>query len=522
MSINALTGFAERLAGLSGWQRMVVAALLGALSAAAFPPLPGVLLLIPAFTGLVWLIGNEAGPPRLWGLAIGWAFGFGQFAAGLYWIGVAFLVDAETFGWMAPFAVAGLAAGLALFTVLSVLPLTTTRLAGAGRILVFAAWWTVIEWVRSWILTGFPWNLIGSAWAFSDSVLQAASVVGAYGLSLLTVAVAALPASLTDFRASRRVGALAVVASFALLGLVTLGGAVRLMGADEGVEPGVRLRLVQPAIQQSMKWDPGLLQQHVFEQLGLSRAPALPGQPLPTHVIWAETAVPFDLGLSPELREVLGGIVPAEGVIIVGAPRGEPQPDGRRRVWNSLLALDRQGTIVGTYDKAQLVPFGEYLPFRFVLDLIPLFRQRADFSAGTGRATLRLPGLPPTSPLICYEVIFPTEVVDRGAGARWMINLTNDAWFGATSGPYQHFVAARLRAVEEGLPVVRVANTGVSGVIDAYGQVRAELGLGERGFLDADLPRAPDGATLYARWGNLIVLLLVFVTALAGLRLGRR
>ena len=521
MSLSALTRLAERLTGLPGWQRMVVAAVLGALSAAAFPPLPGVILLIPAFTGLVWLVGNETRPPRFWGLAIGWAFGFGQFAAGLYWIGIAFLVDAEIFGWMAPFAVAGLAAGLALFTVLSVLPLTSPRLSGAGRILVFAAWWTVIEWVRSWILTGFPWNMIGSAWAFSDSVLQAASVIGTYGLSLITVAVAALPASLADPRARRRTSALAVVASFALLGLITVGGAFRLMAADEGVEPGIRLRLVQPAIQQSMKWDPGLLQQHVFEQLELSRAPALPGQPAPTHVIWAETAVPFDLGVSPELREILGGAAPPEGLIIVGAPRGEPQPDGRRRVWNSMLALDTRGSIVATYDKAHLVPFGEYLPFRFVLDLIPLFRQRADFSAGPGRATLRLPGLPAASPLICYEVIFPGEVVEQGAGARWMINLTNDAWFGATSGPYQHFVAARLRAVEEGLPVVRVANTGVSGVIDAYGQVRAELGLGEKGFLDADLPRAPEGETLYARWGNLIVLLLVVATALAGLRLGR-
>ena len=302
--------------------------------------------------------------------------------------------------------------------------------------------------------------------------------------------------------------------------LVWGGGSLRLaaapaLGAD--VVDGVVLRLVQPSIDQASKWKTGLRRAHVARQMRLSAAPG--ARPV-SHVIWAETAVPYLLAREPELRARIAGIIPEGGLLLTGAPRAEAG-GAEPRLWNSLHALDTEGEIVGTYDKAHLVPFGEYTPLRSLLGLAKLTAGSTDFSPGPGRVTLQLPGLPAFSPLICYEAVFPGRVVASGARPQWILNITNDAWFGTSSGPYQHFASARTRAVEEGLPLVRVANNGISAVVDAYGRIVGRLGLNETGSLDAALPRPTKSILLYAKLGDWMALMVVLVSAFSALLLRR-
>ncbi|MBT3306148.1 MAG: apolipoprotein N-acyltransferase [Alphaproteobacteria bacterium] len=509
----------HRLSALAGWRRWVVLSALGVMAALALPPLYLLPLLIPAFSGLLWAVEDSPGPKAAF--ADGWWFGFGFSAAGLYWVGLSFFVDAAQYGWMAPFAIAGMAAGMALFPALAaalsrwVFAPRAAPLPALGRVLVFAALWTWTEWLRGWVLTGFPWNLIGTVWTASDAIMQMAAITGVYGLSLLTLIVASIPAGLADKSGGWR----AIAIAFAVLGAIWAGGAVRLSQATSDTVSDVRLRLVQPNIPQALKWKPELRRKHVLKQIAMSRTATEQGSP-PTHVIWAETSVPYVIDQTPGLAKTLGLAAPPGGLIIVGAPRATARGTKPSRLWNSLLAIDPQGQITGAYDKYHLVPFGEYVPFRGLLPIEKLTAGRQDFSPGPGVRTLTLQGLPPLSPLICYEVIFPGRVAHLNRPA-WLLNLTNDGWFGVSSGPYQHFASARLRAVEEGLPLVRVANTGISGVVDGYGRTVRRLGLGREGILDSKLPVALSERTPFSRLGDWMSGFLLLVVVSAGLALRR-
>ncbi|HER26075.1 MAG TPA: apolipoprotein N-acyltransferase [Rhodospirillales bacterium] len=300
------------------------------------------------------------------------------------------------------------------------------------------------------------------------------------------------------------------------IGLARLGAAPAL---GQNTVPGVVLRLVQPNIAQQDKWKPGLRVGNLKDQIAMSMAPA-PG-PSPTHVIWSETAATYYLSADYPVRRAIAQAVPKGGLILTGAPRITTAGEKPLKIWNSLYALDDRGDIVGTYDKSHLVPFGEYMPLRNITGLDKIVGKGTDFSPGPGVRTLRLPGLPPVSPLICYEVIFPGNVVDPEDRPEWMLNITNDAWYGTSTGPYQHFDAARFRAVEQGLPLVRVANTGISGVIDSYGRVVKQLNLGQKGSLDSALPKALT-ATVFSRYGNVLALLLMVATGVLGMVMGRR
>jgi apolipoprotein N-acyltransferase len=485
--------------------------LCGAAAAAALPPLHLLPFLLIAFTGLVWLL-DGAGPGaagRRQAALIGWSFGFGHMAAGLYWVGIAFLVDAPRFGVIMPFAVAGLAAGMAIFPALAVWAAAAAGGRGPARVVALATTWLLAEWLRSWLFTGFPWNLLGTVWSFSPEMLQLAAAAGVWGLSWMTVLAAAAPALLA---APGGRGHRAAALMFVLLpALVWAGGAARLASAPPpgtAVAPDVRLRLVQASIPQSLKWVPELRRRHVDEQMRLSQRPG----PAPvTHLIWPETAVPALLTQDPDLRRTLAAIIPPDGLLITGAPRVSENSDDAR-LWNSLQALDARGDIVATYDKHHLVPFGEYTPWRWLLGAMKLTVGSTDFSAGPGPVRLSLPGLPAASPLICYEIIFPSQVVAPGVRPGWLLNVTNDSWFGLSSGPYQHFASARVRAVEEGLPLIRAASSGISAVVDPYGRVSGRLGLNQIGVLDAALPLPIPRVTLYARLGNRVILLLVLVS----------
>ncbi len=495
---------------ISGWRRLALASLLGGLAAAALPPVHLVMGLWPAFVGLLWLLDGVRCVRTA--LALGWAFGFGYFLIGLYWVGIAFLVDAARYAVLIPFAVAGLAAGLALFPAGAIALVHWSRAKGLTRVLVLAASWLFTEWLRAWVLTGFPWNLIGTVWAFSDEIIQSAALFGVWGLSLVTVVIACLPALLRHRREASPARRWAPIwCSLAGLALLWGGGALRLAGAPppgRDQVPDVVLRLVQPSIEQSLKWRADLRREHLAKIMTLTSGT---GFDRVSHVIWPETAVPYDVSGSRELQAWLARAAPEGGALITGAPR-RSDTKGRFEIFNSLQVITSGGELSGTYDKFHLVPFGEYVPLGEYLKITKLTDGRLDFSAGPGPRTMVAPGLPPFGPLICYEVIFPGEVVAQGAPRpSFLLSVTNDAWFGESSGPYQHLAAARLRSVEEGLPMIRAANNGISAVTDGYGRILSSLGLNEIGVIDSGLPRPVDARTIFSKTGKWTVLLLIIV-----------
>jgi apolipoprotein N-acyltransferase len=501
-----LTGVVDRLQAARGWRRRGLALLLGTLAALALPPLFVVPLLVLGLTGLVLLIDDRR--PLLASFSAGWWWGFGHFIVAFYWIAESLLVDAARFGWMIPPIIGGLAGGMALFIAFAAVATRALRLRGPAKVVAFAAFWVVAEWLRGHLLSGFPWDLAGYTLAFSDALNQYAAIGGIWGLSLLTVAIAAMPAVLWESPLRLALASCGGAVLVALL--LYLGGTARLVMADEAFVPHTLLRIVQPNIPQTLKWKEGQGEQNV----GLHRQLTIvvPGIENVTAAIWPETAVPYLLERNPQLRRWLGQAVPPGALLITGALRGEPTEGDVQRLYNSAEALDHDGNLVGSFDKFHLVPLGEYVPLRSVFPFInKITPGDVDFTEGPGPRTLTLPGLPPVGPLICYEVIFPGHVVDRNNRPQWLLNLTNDGWFGTSSGPYQHFTAARLRAVEEGLPLVRAANTGISGLIDPYGRVLSKIELGKSAVRDLPLPAAINPPPLFARFGawTLLVQLLI-------------
>lgn len=503
---------AKRVAGLRGWRRALAAVALGAAAAAAQPPLHLYPALVVAFTGLVWLLEGAGG--RRSAFTDGWLFGAGYFVAGLYWVSGALLVDAARFAWLIPFAVLGLSFGFAVFAGAAALLAHLLRPprafpGGMSRVCVLAAAWTFMEWMRGWMFTGFPWNLVGAVWVEELPVLQMAAWVGVYGLSLLTVYSAGAFSVLAVGGRYRWQAACSGVGLMAALAVI---GAVRLDTAPSGQTEGVRLRIVQPNISQRDKIRSDL-QFDAFSKLAIMSE----GGEGVTHVIWPEAATPMPMLRNPSNLSLIRRAVPMDGVLVTGTVRFRRDARGRvNGAWNSVVGIDGEGRVVGVYDKHHLVPFGEYMPLRSILPVSRVVPGLLDFSAGPGPRTLTLPGLPPFSPLICYEVIFPGAVVADGPRPAWLLNVTNDGWFGMSSGPYQHFASARMRAVEEGLPLVRAANTGISGVVDPYGRVLHRLGLGERGVVDSALPLPT--STMYSRTGDIptaAAVLLIFAVCLA-------
>jgi apolipoprotein N-acyltransferase len=300
------------------------------------------------------------------------------------------------------------------------------------------------------------------------------------------------------------------IVGFVLLLCVAGFGEFRLSGTETHVTDTVRLRLVQPNIAQHLKWTPNLRLSHVRTLVRLSVQESKAGAE-PSYIIWPETAVPYDLQHSPDLLRMLGEITPPDGALITGAPRSSGLKSEPLKHWNSLLVLQLGGNISAIYDKMHLVPFGEYVPWRSVLGLIKLTAGRTDFSVGKMPRTIKISGLPAFAPLICYEDIFDNEVRSLGAQPRWLLNITNDAWFGQSSAPYQHLAAVRFRAIEMGMPLARVANTGISAMIDSYGRVVTQLALGSEGVLDVSLPKALKTQTIYRRFGDGILVLITIV-----------
>ena len=439
----------------------------------------------------------------------GWWFGFGYFVSGIYWVGYAFLVEAKVFGWLMPFAVIGLPAYLALYTGFGLAVARLIWPRGAVRVLALALALTIGEWLRGHLLTGFPWNAFGYALMSPSWLAQGSALLGLWGMTFLAVAVYTSPAVLADDVTDTRRPWLAPGLGAAVLIALAAYGAIRLARTPTEYVADVRLRLMQPNLQQDERFNYGQKQSVMKRYLELSdRATGenATGVRDVTHLIWPESAFPFFLTREPDVLAQIAALLPAGTVLITGAIRAPEDATASliTRAYNSVYVIDHTGSVLSVYDKVHLVPFGEYLPFQALLErlgLMQLTKVRGGFIPGDRHRAMTVPGAPSMTPLVCYEIVFPGEVVPRGERPGWLLNLTNDGWFGLSAGPYQHFQQSRIRAIEEGLPLVRVANTGISAVVDPLGRVIASLPLGSTGVLDARLPRAT-APTVYARVGD--------------------
>ncbi|HKD47479.1 MAG TPA: apolipoprotein N-acyltransferase [Rhizomicrobium sp.] len=496
-----------RIRGLKGWRRAAFAFSAGAFSALGFAPVEFFPALLLGFSALVLLLDGAAPGPGSWRVAAlcGWSFAFGQYLIGWHWIGYAFMVDPSAHLWQLPFAMLLLTGGLALYAGIACALAMLVWSEGFPRLLIFAAFYAAGEWVRGHALTGFPWNLPAYGWGVSLAIMQSTSLIGAYGLSFLTIL---LGASLAEFCMRRPA---APVTAILLFVCIWIYGAIRLAMTPTENESGIMVRLVQPDIPQNQKYVRRFVVRNWQRLVDLSQSPGRV-----THIIWPEAAPSFLLDRSQAALDDIGLLTKGGRSLITGSARAVIS-GGTPRYYNSLYIFAPGGKIEAVYDKFHLVPFGEYVPFAKLLNRVGITKLTegdTGFSAGDGPHIYQVPHAPAVTPLICYEIIFPGEVT-TGQRPGWLVNVTDDSWFGPWAGPMQHLLIARVRAIEEGLPVARDANTGISAMIDPVGRITAHLNLGRIGVIDANLPRALP-PTFYARFGDIPFALLLLAAVALG------
>ena len=470
-----------------------MAALLGALAAFGQAPYDQPFLLFLGLV-LVFLLYRHA-TTRAQAALTGWAFGTGYFMHALQWIVSPFMVDVARHGWMAPFALVFLSAGLALFWGAA---FWIARRFGAGRMWPLVLCWAAAEMIRAYIFTGFPWAMPAQA-LVNGMAGQSLAWFGPYALNLALLGVTA--AAMALFLQGRR--AVALTLTLAGIGVISVPAASPPVPNTEHI-----IRLIQPNAPQRDKWDPAQIPFFFDRQLKLTATPPKAGDPTPDLVIWPETAIPWALDLAGSaLAEIAaaGGQAPvALGVL----RRTETQ------FFNSMVTLDTDGAVTQSYDKHHLVPFGEYLPLGDLLADLGIFglasRNGNGYSAGAGAKLLDFGPMGMALPLICYEAVFAHDVSAAPERPAFLIQITNDAWFGKGAGPKQHLAQARMRAIEQGLPLARAANTGISAMIDPHGRITASLPLNTAGYLDAALPH-PLAPTLYSKTGDLPLALFLLL-----------
>ncbi|MBY6141050.1 apolipoprotein N-acyltransferase [Leisingera daeponensis] len=453
---------------------------------------------VPVALAAAGWLAVQAASARAAALA-GWLFGLGYFAFGLSWIIEPFQIDPDRHAWMAPFALVFLAAGLALFWG-GAFGIAARVSRGAVRVPVLIALWALAEFARAYLLTGFPWAAFGQFWIDTPAA-SLLPLIGPQGLALLTL-VAFLP-----------LGLLRKNAAAAVLPLAAVAAAVVTAPAPSETELTKKtVRIVQPNAPQNLKWHPDHRWEFVRRALAFSAE-----DPRPDLIVWPETAVPQLLNYAGDTLQVV-----AEGADSVPVLLGIQREEGGA-YFNSAVLLDADGLPAATYDKAHLVPFGEYVPFGDFMARFGIHgfasQAGAGYAAGPGAEVMELP-IGSALPLICYEAVFPQDVNAAKTRPDMLVQVTNDAWFGTRSGPYQHLVQARMRALEQGLPMIRAANTGVSAMIAPDGTLLDRLPLGEAGYIDAALP-APLPPTLYRRTGDWPVFLLCLFIAGAAIFLPR-
>lgn len=481
-------------------KKMLFFLVLGGLSAFAFAPcyiIP--LMMLGIFVLMKFLNQNEK---HFSALIMGFSFGAGLGAVGTHWVNHALMIDGGQFALFIPLAWIGFGLWFGLFWALSAWGASYFQ-SGWRRVMAFAGLFMILEWVRSWLFTGFPWNPIGNIWSFCLPLMQSVSVVGIYGLTGITIL---LFGALALGYKSRFLWTMLVVFI-----LVTSLGAWRLYTYQNTFVWGTHLRLVQPNIPQTLKWDPKADRDNFAKLVRLSREKSR-GR---THILWPETAVSFLINLNEQERLQLMSAIPQGSVLITGGMRAVDPSE--RTLANSVFILDDLTDVHGYYDKFHLVPFGEYMPFRKWLPFEKIVPITSDIHAGSGVRTLPVLNTLPAGILVCYEVIFSGQVVDKKHRPAWLFNATNDGWYGISFGPYQHLAMTQTRAIEEGLPLVRAANTGISAVIDPMGRILNQLDLGQEGVVDYDLPMALS-PTFYALFGVKIPLALAGIFLLIALK----
>jgi len=483
-----------------GWYGLTLIAT-GAAGALAMPPYDQWWVLAPVFSLFIFAEGLRAGQSSWGRFATGWLLGLGYFLAVLQWIANAFFVDVQNDLWMMPFAVGGLAALLAVFWGLANVASFQLQRLGVPD---FWSWPLALgfaEFARGHVLTGFPWAVPGLAVDGMGGVAQAASIIGMNGLSFLVLAWSVAP---VVFLMRKKQSYVETVVILALLPLLWMWGDWRLSQTPQNFVSGVTVRLVQPNVPQNEKWREGNAPKIWNTLLSLTKQPPA-GTQTPTHVIWPESSVPFLLDESGEAKDDLRAALGGNKVLLAGAVRRQPNvATGSSDYFTSVEVYDPAATLVGTYDKWHLVPGGEFLPLAWLLEPLGLRRLvnvPESFAAGSGPTSIAVPGAGTAAPSICYEAIFPEAFSAISPRPDWFINVTNDGWFGDSAGPYQHVAQLRLRAIEQGIPIARAANTGISAMIDPAGRYILRTPINVLSVFDVPLPRALE-PTLFSRWGT--------------------
>lgn len=487
--------------------------ILGALAAFGLPPVdfwPVTFITVPL---ALWIFAREMGGGYRRIALLSWLYGLGYFIAALHWIAFAFFVNPERDLWMMPIAVGSLAAFMAMFWMAAVTLGSIAVKRGYPIWLTLPAVLALLEWVRGWVFTGFPWAVFGQQTDGMFGVEQLASVIGMTGLTLMVwLWGGALYGAIFE-TARRRWIAVAIIVTFPL---ALIWGQWRLSANPTAYVPNVMVRLVQPNINQNEKWLEGHARKIYDTLLGLTARPSSTGQPI-THVIWPESSVPFLIEESAKGKAELANAMPPGAILLVGAVRRDAANE-QAHYFTSILIMNDKAEVLNHYDKWHLVPGGEFLPLAWLLEPLGLRKVVSlpeSFTAGPGPQTLPVPGAGFAGLSICYEAIFPGAVAGPDVRPNWLVNVTNDAWFGKSTGPYQHLAQLRLRVIELGEPAARAANTGISAIIDPLGRITFQSPIGVADAYDMALPQ-PIAETLYSRWGDCLFFMLVLVAFAIG------
>ena len=477
------------------WKKMLSVFCLGGISVFSFPPfhIVGVLWII--FPLVLLLLDSVQNKKQ--SFFLGYTFGAGMFISSMYWIYNPLTTMDYQFAWLIPFAYIGLALWGGLFSAVTFL-ITKLFKKPFMKIVVFALVWTVCEIIRSnFPFGGIAWNTMATVWTDKVQVAQIVAIIGAYGLTLITIFMVSLPFIMTREAAG---------VSVAILLLLYVFGQFRIAAHPIEYKEGVNIRIVQSNISQDMKYSPQYMREILQKQLSLS----LENSDNISHVIWTETSWPYywDNGNNDSMFQHATDIFPENTVFITGVLK----KDGNS-VFNSVVAV-KNTEILNSYDKFHLVPFGEYVPLRKIIPIEKIVQVPGDFSAGIGPRTIDISGLGNTSVLICYEIIFSGNVVDRVNHPDLILNITNDKWFGDTAAPHQHYANAVLRAIEEGVPVIRAANSGISGAIAPTGITIAKLGVNNIGYLDIKMPRKIQDKTIFSNYGYSILYTIMLIISI--------
>jgi apolipoprotein N-acyltransferase len=485
-------------------QDYLICTLLGALNALAMPPLYCAPILLITFPIFVRVLDKSLTTFRAFLKTFIFYFAF--HVVGLYWISAALFVDIANNWWVLPFALSGLPALMAFYPAIAVAIWQRMAWQGSARLVALITLLALTEWIRGWAFTGFPWNAWGYTWVAYEPVIQSVALFGVYGLSLITLIAACIPLFFTRNYNDRFSRMFCLCFGLFLIGMIAWGEGRLNTPMPKQTSPYI-VRIVQPNIKQSVKWDPAIRAENERKLWIHTAQPALA---TPHMVVWPETAITLVDTMDVRRLEVsLQELMPRNTTLAAGIMEVEEDPQtGTRRFFNRLSFYQASGQRMATYDKSHLVPFGEFLPFQNLWPVRPVAFKNGSMTRGRGVETLSMNDIPSISPLICYEVLFPGASALNDPRPEWILNITNDAWYGNTTGPYQHLAITRTRAIEEGLPVIRAANTGISAAIDPFGRVLQSLPLNSEGIIDQPLP-ASLKPTLFARFGNMIFFLML-------------